>query len=847
MFLAQRTWRRWSTYLTLVTLLAVLGVVPAVPIAAQTRNLPASRLDLTGNRLVDDADAARMIESWQSAHEQRPCGTTIPGAQDLNGNSCLDVGDIQSVLGQWGAPTATNAPLPDGDRATIAEAEAVYTVNSTGNDDDADSSDGLCRTAGNVCTFRAALTQANLRLGPETINFNVRNADGSCPALVTIEAPAGAGGYRIEDKSGRVLIDGYTQCGASPNTLAVGGNAVIKVELKGNRTIDVNGLSIYSANNVVRGLAIYNWDFQLKLMYGAASDNRIEGNFLGTNAANTFMYETSTPFSEQHHEGVRIQGGGDGAGRNIIGGTTPAARNIISGNRRDGIKIQGAGARDNRIINNYIGLKQDGVTTLRNFADGVDFEYGVKSNWLGGPTAAERNVISGNYSEGIEISHDPGTQYNSVVGNYFGLTADGKRAAVKGNQETGISFEDAVDSNYAYNNVIAGNGTSGVFFFILGSNNEVHHNLIGVAADGVTAVPNGYQTSYDGQTPPYYERNGITLMGGAQRNKIHHNVIANHPGDGIVLKNTSDAQHGHFGETYYNTISQNSLYNNGDPSVSTSGAIDGIWHKPYYVNNTWTYPNQGLPAPTLANATTARVAGTSRTRSNQACAGCTIEIFIADKPNLNDASGDNAGEGKTFIGSGQADASGNFAVTVAGVAAGQLVTATATDRLGNTSQFSANVAVTGATTRIALPGRFEVEDYNLGGQGVGYYDTTAGNTSGKYRTEDVDIQTTADSSGAYNVAYIATGEWLAYDVNVATAGSYRFVVRAATPYAGKKIRVEIDGVNVTGSITLPNTGGWQSWADVSSSPVALTTGPHTLRIVAESYDLNLNYVQVVTP
>lgn len=848
MFLAKPTLWRWSLCLALVAPLLASGVAPAVPVSAQPRNVPASRLDLTGNKLVDDTDAAQMIESWQSVHEQQPCASTIPGAQDLNGNGCIDVGDVQAVLGEWGAPTAAATSQTGGAQAMAVEAEVTYTVNSTGNSDDADTADGLCRTSGNVCTFRAAVTQANTRLGPETITFNVRNADGSCPALVTIEAPAGASGYRIEDKSGRVLIDGYTQCGASPNTLAVGGNAVIKVELKGNRTIDVNGLSIYSANNVIRGLAIYNWDFQLKLMYGAASDNRIEGNFLGTNAANSFLYETSTPFSEQHHEGVRIQGGGDGAARNIIGGTTPGARNIISGNRRDGIKIQGAGARENRIIGNYIGLKQDGVTPLRNFADGVDFEYGVKSNWLGGPTAAERNVVSGNFSEGIEISHDPGTQYNSVVGNYFGLTADGTRAASYGNSETAISFEDAVDSNYAYNNVIGGNGTSGVFFFILGTNNEVHHNKIGVAADGVTSVPNGYQTSYDGQTPPYYERNGITIMGGAQRNKIHHNLIANHPGDGIVLKNTSDAQHGHFGETYYNTISQNSLYNNGNPSVSTSGAIDGIWHKPYYVNNTWTYPNQGLPAPTVANATTARVSGTSRTRSNQACAGCTIEVFIADKTSTNDASGDNAGEGKTFIGSGTTDASGNFGFSVAGVAAGQLVTATATDTLGNTSQFSINVAVVAAAAnRIALPGRFEVEDYRAGGEGVGYHDTTAGNTSGRYRADDVDIQTTADTSGAYNVAYVAAGEWLAYDVNVSTAASYRFIVRAATPYASKKIRIEIDGVNVTGSMTLPNTGGWQTWTNVTSNPVSLSAGPHTLRIVAETSDLNLNYVQVVTP
>lgn len=846
MFLTNRTLGRWSVGVTLGALLATIGITPAAPTAAQPRNVPPSRLDVTGNTLVDDADAASMIERWQTSHEQGPCSATTPAAGDLNGNGCLDVGDIQSVLTEWGTATTTSTAVPDAQGDMTIQSEAVFTVTSTGNSDDADPNDGLCRTSSNTCTFRAAVTQANLRVGPETIAFNVRNADGSCPALVTIEAPAGAAGFRIEDKSGRVLIDGYTQCGASANTLAVGGNAVIKVELKGNRTIDVNGLSIYSANNVVRGLAIYNWDFQLKLMYGAANDNRIEGNFLGTNAANTFLYETSTPFGEQHHEGVRIQGGGDGAARNIIGGTTPAARNIISGNRKDGIKIQGAGARDNRIIGNYIGLKQDGVTPLRNFTDGVDFEYSAKSNWLGGPTAAERNVISGNFSEGIEISHDPGTQFNSVVGNYFGLTADGRRAAGYGNSETGISFEDAVDSNYAYNNVIAGNGTSGIFFFILGTNNEIHHNKIGVAADGVTSVPNGYQTSYDGQTPPYYERNGITIMGGAQRNKIHNNLIANHPGDGIVLKNTSDAANGHFGETYYNTISQNSLYNNGNPSVSSSGAIDGIWHKPYYVNNTWTYPNQGLPAPTLSSVTASSVSGTSRTRSNQACAGCTIEVFISDKTTLNDSSGDNAGEGKTFVGSGVTNTSGGFSFSISGAAPGQLLTATATDTLGNTSQFSANVAIPG-TNRIALPGRFEVEDYNPGGQNVGYYDTTAGNTSGRYRADDVDIQTTSDTSGTYNVAYVAAGEWLAYDVNVTTAGSYRFLVRAATPYSSKRIRIEVDGVNVTGSLTLPNTGGWQTWTDVASSPVSLTAGPHTLRLVAETADLNLNYVQVVTP
>ncbi len=63
----------------------------------------------------------------------------------------------------------------------------------------------------------------------------------------------------------------------------------------------------------------------------------------------------------------------------------------------------------------------------------------------------------------------------------------------------------------------------------------------------------------------------------------------------------------------------------------------------------------------------------------------------------------------------------------------------------------------------------QFEDYNTGGQNVGYYDTTAGNTGTKYRADDVDIQnctdpTTPAGQTCYNVGWTAPGEWLAYDV-----------------------------------------------------------------------------------
>ncbi len=687
-------WVRWSMMLSL-SLSLTLASMPAAEITAQEPPIGDARLDLTRNQFIDDADAVKVLRGWTSLQESSDCITPELANRDVNASGCVDIADVQQVLANWGQSTNPNVPVPDKDEASAAAApEATFTVNSAGNEGDASLGDGACRTAVGTCTFRAAIEEANNRNGRDTIAFDIRNPDGSCPALVTIEAPADAiEGYEIDDRYvDGMVIDGYTQCGASPNTRALhdsqGGNAVIKIELKGNRRMDVNGLTVDSPRNIIRGLAIYNWDFQMVLSYEPASHNRIEGNFLGTNAANTFIYSESSPFGEQHHEGLRIQGGTTGgAAYNIIGGTTPDARNIISGNRKDGIKIQGR-ANNNRIIGNYIGLKQDGKTALRNYTDAVDFEYGPQYNWLGGNNANEGNIISGNYSEGIEISHGSDTQFNTVVGNYFGLSADGTKAVP--NAESGVSFEDQVDSNYVYNNVISGNGTSGVFFFILATRNEVVNNLIGVRPDGVTPMGNGYTSQFD----PYYGRSGVTIMGGSQHNLIKGNVIANHPGDAIVLKNTSDAEHGHFGPTYYNTISQNRMYNNGDSEYDDAN-VDGIVLREYYYNNTRTFPNEGLPQPTITSAATNLIRGNAKLRSGAACANCTIEVFIADKTTTSDPSGDNAGEGQTFVVSGKTDGSGNFWIPVCSnpLDQGKIVTATTTDTKGNTSPFASNVSV----------------------------------------------------------------------------------------------------------------------------------------------------------
>lgn len=711
----------------LVCLVGIFVPQAAAQTAVPPSPVPVSRLDMTGDDLITTSDVTRITSAWEESQRSGTCMVPFFASRDVNGDGCLDVVDIQLVAAQLGTVSGGNPPLL-GAAARAAASPTTFVVNSSGNAPDSNTSDNVCDTGKTItvqnarepeCTLRAAIEQANRRPGHETINFNVRNSDGTYPNVVTIYPdargvvaydPTMNSNFAIESwfaindpNNDGVTIDGYSQPGAKANDQDVGGNAVIKIELKGRRQFYVHGLLISSSNNVIRGLALYNWDRQIMIDDTKARYNHIEGNFIGTNAAQTFK---SSNMDTHHSEGLRLEhkasynviGCGAFTGDNQFVPCTDrlminAARNIVIGNGNDGIHLQGD-VFHNRIVGNYIGLRQDGETcdfkkgwetnrdNCGNGRDAVDFELGPQYNWLGGETPAERNVISGNGSEGIEISHGRTTQYNRVVGNYFGLNAAGTRAVR--NINNGISYEDTVNRNVTYNNVVSGNAGNGLRFYNSAFENEYRNNLVGFAADGVTAIPNGVLNA---SLPAQEQKgdNGILIMGGSHHNLIVGNRIANHPGHGIYLTNspTSGTENRDGLKTAYNTISQNSLSNNGGKGIYWSGTSTSA-------------PNRGLQAPLLdpQKATTRSVSGT-------ACEHCVIEVFVADKAKAGGA--DDAGEGKTFIGSGTADASGTFTVQTSETAPGTIVTATATDSNGNTSQFSTNVAVTidiGATETV---------------------------------------------------------------------------------------------------------------------------------------------------
>jgi GH18 family chitinase len=147
----------------------------------------------------------------------------------------------------------------------------------------------------------------------------------------------------------------------------------------------------------------------------------------------------------------------------------------------------------------------------------------------------------------------------------------------------------------------------------------------------------------------------------------------------------------------------------------------------------------------------------------------------------------------------------------------------------------------GGTVR-NIPGTIEAEHYDLGGQGVAYNDLSAGNSGGALRTDNVDLEASTDTGTGHNVGWVQAGEWLEYTVNVQTAGTYSLQVRVASTTAGKTFHIEMNGANVSGTITVPNTGGWQTWQTVTVNTTSLTTGQKVMRIVMDAGDFNLNKV-----
>ena len=164
---------------------------------------------------------------------------------------------------------------------------------------------------------------------------------------------------------------------------------------------------------------------------------------------------------------------------------------------------------------------------------------------------------------------------------------------------------------------------------------------------------------------------------------------------------------------------------------------------------------------------------------------------------------------------------------------------------------AANTSAQGPTpyggTRWAVPGTIQAENYDNGGQGLGYNDTTAGNSGGAYRADGVDIE--GSTEGGHNLGWTVAGEWLNYSINVATAGTYTINVRVASNGGGGTFHLNLDQTNITGALAVPNTGGWQNWTTVSKTGVYLSAGAHLLGLAMDTNGAtggigNINWIEI---
>lgn len=194
----------------------------------------------------------------------------------------------------------------------------------------------------------------------------------------------------------------------------------------------------------------------------------------------------------------------DGAHDNTIGGTSASDRNVISGNAQYGIWVSGSGTTRNTILGNYIGTNHDGTSAVANGLGGVILTDGTHHNTIGGGVNSSRNVISGNTDAGIWITGE-GVDSNSVVNNRIGTDASGFAALP--NTFVGMYVIAGASDNRISNNVLSGNTGEGLRLTGAGTTgNLVIRNAAGLDASLKKALPNGFA--------------GVTVFGGATGNII---------------------------------------------------------------------------------------------------------------------------------------------------------------------------------------------------------------------------------------------------------------------------------------------------------------------------------------
>jgi CSLREA domain-containing protein len=423
----------------------------------------------------------------------------------------------------------------------------TLTVNSNNDVDD-----GTCNVA--HCSLREAINKANTLAGTVTIKFDI---GGGGVQTIQVKSPLPAVLVPVK-------IDGTTQPGYSFDPLIV-----LDGSLYASGYAD--GLDLRGGTSTIYRLVIQSFNGRGISMQGPG-ENLVVGCYIGTDV-------TGTAARPNMAGGIRVMEGE----KNVIGGIAAGERNLISGNHGDGIQIQDIRTR---VIGNYIGTDITGNAALKNIGSGVNIEAGLTI--IGGASAGEGNLISGNEATGITFQ--VGATDGFALGNRIGTNAAGMAAV--GNS-WGITLHDNHNTiggdTAAKRNIISGNRLDGIFVNTPAEDNIIQGNYIGTDNTGnapLANLENGIQVAGNnntiggilGKTGNVISANGlngVTIDGvgnAVQGNRIGVNAAGTaalgNQGNGVIA-NANLSLIGGTGAGNGNIISANA----GDGVRVTSGAV----------------------------------------------------------------------------------------------------------------------------------------------------------------------------------------------------------------------------------------------------------------------------------
>jgi hypothetical protein len=515
-----------------------------------------------------------------------------------------------------------------------------------------------------VGSLRQAILDANANAGADTIAFNIT---GSGVHTIT---PLTA----LPTLTDAVTIDGYTQPGSSANTNPPnqGTNAVLQIEIDGTNVGGNGALSTQGPSNsnvTIRGLVINRAPGSGIAILGQGSNFVVEGCFIGTDPTGL------TSIDRYNGYGILVDGNATSA---RIGGSAPAARNVISGNNFAGIAFgcNFAGGSGHLIQGNLIGPDATGAAAppenSPGASSGIDLCYNVSNVTVGGTTAAERNVISGNQGIAIDVASSFSNDVHDITirGNYIGTDVAG--AARIGNAYIGIRINQP--NNSIVDNVISSSGAEGIQ--AEGGTTLVQGNFIGTDATGTLPLGNS-------GAGIHVFGSGVTIggTGAGEPNMIAFNGTQSFSGNGVWVETGTG-----------NPIRANSIHDNfglgialGSDGATPNDPGDGDAGP----NNFQNFPVLSTLTPAVPETPEAglRIQGVLHSTPST-----TYDLDFFSNPACVKFPKDYL-EGAKYLGSGvvTTDGTGTGIVDVTvpiGIAAGEHVSATATDPSGNTSEFS---------------------------------------------------------------------------------------------------------------------------------------------------------------